>query len=82
MRWIYGFKLHIVINDKGEILNFTITLVNVYDREPLKNENFLKEIFGKLFAVKEYISKKLQNILFIDDVHLITQLHNNMKIVI
>lgn len=79
MGWFYGFKLHIVINDKGEILNFTITAANVDDREPLKNENFLKEIFGKLFADKGYISKKLENILFVDGVHLITQLRNNMK---
>lgn len=79
MGWFYGFKLHIVINDKGEILNFTITAANVDDREPLKNENFLKEIFGKLFADKGYISNKLQSILFVDGVHLITQLRNNMK---
>ena len=28
----YGFKLHIVINDGGEILNFAITQANVDDR--------------------------------------------------
>nr|WP_244278825.1 transposase [Pedobacter suwonensis] len=26
------------------------------DREPLKNERFLKAVFGKLFADKGYIS--------------------------
>jgi hypothetical protein len=46
------FKLPIVINDKGEILSFAITQGNVDDREPLKNENFLKDIFGKLFGDK------------------------------
>lgn len=79
MGWFYAFKLHIIINDKGEILSFTITAANVDDREPLKNESFLKDIFGKLFADKGYISKKLENILFVDGVHLITQLRNNMK---
>ncbi|MEN8775586.1 MAG: transposase, partial [Polaribacter sp.] len=34
------FKLHIVINDKGEILNFTITQANVDDRTPLKKKSF------------------------------------------
>ena len=48
MGYFYGFKLHIVINDKGKILSFTITQANVDDREPLKNENFLKNIFGKV----------------------------------
>jgi len=79
MGWFYGFKLHIVINDKGEILNFAITQANVDDREPLKNENFLKAVFGKLFADKGYISEKLAQILFVNDIHLITSIRNNMK---
>ena len=40
--WFHGFKLHLVINDKGEILDFILTPGNVDDREPLKNmENAL-----------------------------------------
>jgi len=79
MGWFYGFKLHIVINDRGEILNFAITQANVDDREPLKNEKFLKAVFGKLFADKGYISEKLTNILFVNDIHLVTSIRNNMK---
>lgn len=79
MGWFYGFKLHIVINDKGEILSFCVTQANVDDREPLKNENFLKQIFGKLFADKGYISQKLQQLLFVDGIQLITSIRNNMK---
>ena len=62
MGWFHGFKLHIVINDKGEILSFCVTQANVDDREPLKNETFLKKIFGKLFGDKGYISEKLNQI--------------------
>lgn len=79
MGWFYGFKLHIVINDKGEVLNFAVTQANVDDREPLKNENFLKAVFGKLFADKGYISEKITKILFVNDIHLITSIRNNMK---
>lgn len=79
MGWFYGFKLHIVINDKGEILSFCVTQANVDDREPLKNENFLKQIFGKLFGDKGYISQKLQQLLFVDGIQLITSIRNNMK---
>ncbi|WP_462265937.1 IS982 family transposase [Mucilaginibacter sp.] len=79
MGWFYGFKLHIVINDKGEILNFAITQANVDDRQPLKNESFLQAVFGKLFADKGYISEKLTQILFISDIHLITSIRDNMK---
>jgi hypothetical protein len=77
--WFYGFKLHIVINDKGEILNFAITQANVDDRDPLKNEGFLKNIFGKLFGDKGYISKELVKILFTGGIHLVTGIRNNMK---
>ena len=77
--WFHGFKLHIVINDKGELLSFAVTQANVDDREPLKNEGFLNQIFGKLFADKGYISEKLQKLLFVDGVELITSIRNNMK---
>jgi len=79
MGYFYGFKLHLIINDKGEILNFTITQANVDDRDPLKHENFLKDIFGKLFGDKGYISKELAKILFVDGIHLVTSIRNNMK---
>jgi len=79
MGWFHGFKLHILINDKGEILNFTITQANVDDRTPLKKNRFLDKIYGKLFADKGYIGKNLMQILFADGVHLITHIKNNMK---
>ena len=79
MGWFHGFKLHIIINDKGEILNFTITQANVDHRQPLKQERFLDRIYGKLFADKGYIGKELMQMLFVDGIHLITSVRNNMK---
>ena len=79
MGYFFGFKLHLVINDKGELLNFVITQGNVDDREPLKNENFIKSLKGKLFGDKGYISQTLTNILFVNGLHLITSIRNNMK---
>ena len=79
MGWFHGFKLHIVINDKGEILNFTITQANVDDRTPLKKKSFLDKIYGKLYADKGYIGKDLMQLLFVDGLHLITHIKNNMK---
>ena len=77
--WFYGFKLHLIINDKGEILDFILTPGNVDDREPLKSIDLHKRIFGKLFGDKGYISKDLFEQLFVDGVHLITKLRKNMK---
>lgn len=79
MGWFYGFKLHLIINDKGEVLNFVITQANVDDREPLKNPKFVNKIKGKLYADKGYIGQKLTELLFIDGLHLITSIRNNMK---
>ena len=77
--WFYGFKLHLIINDKGEILDFIITPGNIDDRKPLSDINLHKRIFGKLFGDKGYISKDLFEQLFIDGVHLITKIKKNMK---
>ena len=79
MGWFHAFKLHIVIKEKGEILSFCIIQANVDDRDPLKNEGFLKDIFGKLFGDKGYISKELHKLLFVDGIELITSIRNNMK---
>ena len=79
MGWFYVFKLHLIINDKGEILNFVITQANVDDREPLKNKKFVNKIKGKLYADKGYLGQKLSNLLFVDGIHLITSIRNNKK---
>lgn len=79
MGWFYGFKLHIIVNDKGELLDFIITQANIDDREPLKRDNFLKKIFGSLNADKGYISKELTALLFDQGLHLVTGIRINMN---
>ena len=79
MGWFYGFKLHLVINDKGEIIQWMLTPGNTDDRDPLKNEKFTEKLFGKLFADRGYISQDLFEKLFIDDIHLVTKIKKNMK---
>ena len=77
--WFFGLKLHLIINDKGEILDFMLSQGNVDDREPLKNKKFHEKVFGKLIGDKGYICKTLFEQLFIDGVHLITKIRKNMK---
>lgn len=79
MGWFHGFKLHIVINDKGELLDFVIAQANEHDRSPLKQGNILKRIFGSLYSDKGYISKELVEMLFDQGLHLVTGIRNNMK---
>lgn len=79
MGWFYGSKLHLIINDKGEILNFMFTPGNVDDREPLYSESFIENVRGKLCGDKGYLGKLLFEFLFMNEIQLITKVKNNMK---
>ena len=76
--WFYGFKLHLVVNDQGEILRFCLTPGNIDDRKPVPH--LAKNLFGKLFGDKGYISQPLaQSLREMFDLQLITKLRRNMK---
>lgn len=76
--WFFGFKLHLVVNDKGELLNFVLTPGNTDDRTPVVK--LLQQICGKVFADKGYVSQKLaKQLLNSVGVQLITKLKRNMK---
>jgi len=75
--WFYGFKLHLVVNDRGELLAFQVTAGNVDDRQPVPQ--LTKGLAGKLFGDKGYISQALFEALFADGLQLVTKLRKNMK---
>lgn len=77
MGWFYGFKLHLVINDQGELLAFYLSAGNMDDRKPVPI--LAKRLFGKLFGDKGYISQPLFDQLLEQDVQLITGIRKNMK---
>ncbi len=60
MNYVIGSKLHFVINDKVEILNFVITSEDTYDREPLKDKKFIKKLKEKLYTTKAMFNRNLQ----------------------
>ena len=41
MGWFFGFKLHLICNEKGELLNFMITPGDIDDRKPLEYKAFI-----------------------------------------
>jgi hypothetical protein len=75
--WFYGFKLHLVINHRGEFCACRITAGNVNDRDPVPE--ITKELLGKLFADKGYIGQKLFDQLLDKGLQLITGIRKNMK---
>ena len=57
MGWFYGFKLHLIINEQGELLGLTLTPGNVDDRRPVRK--LVRQLWGKLFGHRGYISQEL-----------------------
>lgn len=75
--WFYGFKLHLIINEKGDILSFLLTQGNISDVAVL--EELSKGVFGKLFGDKGYISSEVSKKLLEKGLELFTTLRKNMK---
>lgn len=78
MGWFYGLKVHLVINDRGELLACHITPGNVDDRKPVPT--LCKRLFGKLIGDRGYISQTLVEQLRASfNLQLITRVRKNMK---
>lgn len=75
--WYFGFKLHLAINERGEILGFYLTTANVDEREPA--DWITKDLTGRLVGDKGYISQALFEKLMRRGLKLITRLRSNMK---
>jgi len=77
MGWFYGFKLHLVVNEQGELLALQITPGHVDKRKPVPK--MCHDLLGKVFGDKGYLSKSLFEELWQDGVQLVTMVRSNMK---
>jgi hypothetical protein len=78
MGWFYGFKLHLTVNDQGELLACQISPGNVDDRQPVPR--MAKNLWGKLFGDRGYISQALmEQLRQMYNLQLITKLRKNMQ---
>ena len=62
MGWFFGFKLHLAVNDRGEVLACCLTPGNVDDRTPVPA--MVTRLRGKLIGDRGYISAPLTQRLF------------------
>jgi hypothetical protein len=76
MGWFFGFKLHLIINECGDLLAVNLTRGNVDDRQPVPN--MTQRLFGKLFGDKGYISAQLFAQLWDQGLQLVTHIRGNM----
>lgn len=79
MGWFYGFKLHLIVNERGEIISFFITPGNVPDNNIETVTKLAKPMTGKLFGDRGYISKDLFAALWDKGIQFITGIKRNMK---
>lgn len=77
--WFYGFKLHMIINAKGEIIAIKVTQGNIDDRKAFEDMVLAKNLRGKCYADKGYISKSLFERLYQRGLTLITGIKRNMR---
>jgi len=75
--WKYGFKLHLIINDQGELLAFKLTPANTDDRKPVPE--MTQDLIGQLFGDKGYISQALFEELYERGLQLVTKAKKTMK---
>lgn len=76
VKWYFGLKLHLIINDKGELLAVTLTPGNTDDRNPVPE--MAKQLTGKLFGDKGYVSQALFESLYQQGLTLIARRRKNM----
>jgi hypothetical protein len=79
MGWFYGFKLHLIVNEHGEIISFFITPGNIPDNNIETVTKLARRTHGKLFGDRGYISKDLFAALWGQGIHLVTGIKRNMK---
>jgi hypothetical protein len=72
MGWFFGFKLHLICNQKGDPIDFRITPGNQDDR--VAGEKLMKGLRRIIVGDKGYISKELFNRLFAKGLRMVTSL--------
>jgi len=77
--WFFGFKLHLIINDLGQIVSFMISPGNVSDKNRKLVVKLSRGLWGKLFGDKGYVSQPLAEQLHNFGIELIYKPKKNMK---
>lgn len=76
MGWFYGFKLHLLINDVGDLLDVALTPGKTDDRQLL--ETFAQRLHGSLYGDRGYISQDIREWLREAGINLVYKVRRNM----
>lgn len=79
MGWFFGLKLHLTVNERGEIISFLLSPGHAPDNNQALMLKLTEKLTGKLYADKGYIGHELFLSPLQKGVHLITGIRRNMK---
>lgn len=77
MGWFFGFKLHLVTDQYGNVIDFTVTTGSVHDSNKSAIDSIVQKIKGILIGDKGYVG--LFEHLYDQGIKLIHRLRSNMK---
>ena len=76
--WYYGMKVHLVINELGQIVSFMITSANVSDNNADVLTHLFNDLQGNCYGDKGYLSKLFEQF-YASGLKIITKVRKNMK---
>ena len=76
--WFFGFKLHLVVNNLGEVVNFLLTPGNVADNNHAVLHTLLDGLKGECYGDKGYITR-LFEYFYGQGLQIVTKLKSKMK---
>jgi len=76
--WFYGLKVHLVINNLGEITSFVFSSANFADNNQQILKYLFKDLKGFCFGDKGYLTKLFEEF-YSNGLKIITKIRKNMK---
>lgn len=76
--WFYGFKIHLIINHLGDIVNFKLTSGNVADNNINVLDPLLDKLQGICLGDKGYLTKFFERF-YEKGIKIVTKTRDNMK---
>lgn len=76
--WFYGFKVHLVINQTGQLVSVMFTPGNIADNNHKVLQHLLSKLKGQCFGDKGYLTKLFEEF-YKQGLQLITKVRTKMK---
>jgi hypothetical protein len=76
--WFFGLKLHLIINNLGQLMNFALSAANVSDNDSGILDKLFNGLSGKCYGDKGYLTKLFEKY-YTQGLQIVTKLRKNMK---